>query len=88
MHPQESLQSEQCDLSVSDFVQEAERLASFQDTANSSSGCSYRPLEVSDRKLGLVRVHMLWDWLQPQRGKVWSEQRVVAKLQGLKSAPE
>ena len=81
-------QSKQCDQSVSDFVQEAERLTSFQDTACSISGCSYRPEEVSDCKLGLVRVHMLQDWLQPQQGKVWSEQRVIGKLQGLKLAPE
>ena len=85
---QESPQSEQCDQSVSDFVKEAVRLASFQDTSNSISGCSYRPQVVSDCKLGLVRVHMLQDWLQPQQGMVWSEQRVISKLQGLKLPPE
>ena len=80
VHPQESCQSEQCDLSVSDFVQEAERLASFQDTSNSISGCSYRPQVVSDCKLGLVGVCMLQDWLQPQQGTMWSELRVIGKL--------
>ena len=63
-------------------------LASFQDTSNSISGCSYRPQVVNDRKLGLVGVRMLRDWLQPQQGTVWSEQRVIGKLQGLKLAPE
>ena len=64
MH-QETHQSKQCDLSVSDFVQEAEHLASFKDTADSIFGCSYRPQEVSNHKLGLVGVRMLQDWLQP-----------------------
>ena len=40
---QEFRQFEQGDLSVSDFVQEAEQLASSQDTTKSISGCSYRP---------------------------------------------
>ena len=43
---------------------------------------------MSNHKLGLVGVCMLQDWLQPQRGMVWSEPRVFGKLQGLRLAPE
>ena len=77
---QESHQSEQCDQGVSDYVQEAVRLASFQDTSNSISGHSYRPQDVGNHNLGLVGVRMLQDWFQPQQGTVWSEQRVFGKL--------
>ena len=45
---QESHQSDQCDQGVSDYVQEALHLASFQDTSNSISGHSYRPQDVSN----------------------------------------
>ena len=85
---QESHQSEQCDQGVSDYVQEAERVASLGNTSNSISGRSYRPQGVSHPKLGLVGVHMLQDWFQTQQGTVWSEPRVFGKLQGLKLAPE
>ena len=56
---QESHQSEQFNYDVSDYVQEAEHIASFQDTSNSISGCSYWPQIVSDGKLGLVGVRMI-----------------------------
>ena len=51
------------DQSVSDFIKEAEHLASFQDTSNLIFGHSYRPHVLSDCKLRLVRVRMLQDWL-------------------------
>ena len=68
---QESHQSEQCDQGVSDYVQEAVRLASFQDTSNYISVCSYRLQDVSNCKLGLVGVGMLQDWIQLHQGIVW-----------------
>ena len=77
---QGSYQSEQSDQGVWDYVQEAVRLASLQDTSNSISGYSYRPQDVSNCRLRLGGEHMLQDWFQPQQGMVWSEQRVFGKL--------
>ena len=68
---QESCQSEQC---VSDYVQEAKRLASFQDTSNSISDCSYRPYVVSDFKLGLVGISYILskEWCGKSKGSLAS----------------
>ena len=85
---QESHQSEQYDEGVSDYIQEAVHLASFQDTSNSISGCSYRPQDVSNHRLGLVGECMLLEWYKPQRSTVLPEQKVFGKHNRLKLAPK
>ena len=83
-----SFQSEPTDQKIQEFVQEAQRVASLQDTSFAISGHSSKPQEVSNCRLELVGERMLWDWYQPERGSVWAEQKVMSKLNDLKLAPE
>ena len=59
-----SFQSEPSDQRVQEFVQEAQCRASHQDTLDAISGCSSKPLEVSNHRLGFVRECMLCDGYQ------------------------
>ena len=80
---QESVQSDPSGLRVQEFVQDKECRASYQNTSDTITGHSSKPLEVSNRHLGLVGEHMLWDWFQPERNTVWAEAKVNAKLHNL-----
>ena len=62
--------------------------ASHQNTSDTITGHSSKPLEVSNRLLGFVRERILHDWYQPEHGSVWAEQKVFDKINNLKLAPE
>ena len=62
MFKQWSFQSEPTDQRVQEFVQEAQRRASHQDTLDAISGHSSKPQEVSNHHLGFVGEHILQDW--------------------------
>ena len=83
-----SHQSEPSDKKVQEYVWEAQRRASHQDTLYCISGCSSKPQEVSNHGLGFVGERMLRDWYQPERGSVWVEQKVFDKLNDLKLVPK
>ena len=76
------------DRRVQEYVQEAQRRASYQDTLECISGCSSKPQKVTNHRLGFVREHILPDWYQLERNSVWAEQKVFDKLNILKLAPE
>ena len=83
-----SFQSEPTEQRIQEFVQEAQCIASLQDTSVAISGHSFKPEEVCNHQLGLVGERMLWDWYQPEHGSVWAEQKVMGKLNGLKFVSE
>ena len=83
-----SHQSEPSDQKVQEYVWEAQRIPSHQDTLDCISGHSFRPQEVSNCHLGFVGDRILSDWYHPERGSVWAEQKVFDKLNDLKLAPE
>ena len=83
-----SHQSEPSVKKVQEYVWEAQRRASHQDTLDCISGHSSKPQEVSNHHLGFVGECMLHDRYQPERNSVWAEQKVFDKLIDLKLAPE
>ena len=79
-----SFQSEPTEQRVREFVQEAQCRASHQETSDTICGHSSKLQEVSNHRLGFVRERMLRDSYKPEYGSVWAEQKVMAKLHGLK----
>ena len=73
-----SHQSEHSDQRVQEYIQKDQHRASHQDTLDSISGCSSKPREVSNHRLGFVGERMLRDRYQPERVfSVWAEQKTL-----------
>ena len=73
---------------IQDTVLEAQCRASLQVTLNRFSRNGSRPQGESTRSLGFVGECMLWEWYQPGRKSVWSEDVAFHKLEGLKLTSE
>ena len=73
---------------VPDLAWEARCRASLQASLDCISGRGSRPQPTHTRRLGDVGSALLRDWYQPERGVVWSENKVLGKLSNLKLVPE
>ena len=67
---------------------EAENNASNRKTLDYLSGHGSRPRNVSKYKLKLLGESLLQGRFQPEQNTVWSEQKLLCKLKGLKLTPE
>ena len=85
---QRSHQCKPSEWRVQEHVQEAWLRASHQDTSDTISGHSSKPLEERNSHLEFVGECMLCDWYQRECGSVWAEQKFFDRLKSLTLAPE